>query len=120
MTRALEAVDGKKIDPEIDGGLCVADGGAFMQDGAVRLFKLLDDGARAVAGSFDDTDAFVNNDFGVGVVIGRDEGGEEGQVDGERAGGHGAASSNLGPEGFRVGLGEGCKLDVSDLRGVKA
>ena len=58
VARALEAVDGEEVDAEVDGGLRVSDGGAFVQDGAVGGFELLNDWAGAVAGSFDDRDPF--------------------------------------------------------------
>lgn len=54
------------------------DRGAFVQDCDAGGFQLRDDGARGVAGCFDDADAFGDDDGGVGVVVGWDEGGEEG------------------------------------------
>ena len=38
VSRAFEAVDGEEIDAEFDGALGVADGGAFVEDGAVGGF----------------------------------------------------------------------------------
>lgn len=66
VTRALEAVDGEEVDAQANGGLGVADGGAFMQDGAACGFELFDYGAGAVAGCFDDADAAVY--YGLGVA----------------------------------------------------
>lgn len=105
MARALEAVDGEKIDAKLDGRFGVPDRGAFVQDDDARGFELRDDGARGVAGCFDNSDAFRDDDGGVGVVVGGYEGGEEGQVDGEGGGGQGAAFTDFGPEGFGGGLG---------------
>lgn len=105
MARALEAVDGEEIDAELDGRFGVSDRGAFVQDDDARGFELRDDGAGGVAGCFDDSDAFGYDDGGVGVVVWGYEGGEEGQVDGERGGGQGAAFTDFGPEGFGGGLG---------------
>lgn len=78
MAGALEAVDGEEVDAELDGALGVPDRGAFVQDGAVGGFELGDDGAGTVAGCFDDSDAAFYDGEGVGVVVWRDEGGEEG------------------------------------------
>ncbi len=105
MAGALEAVDGEEIDAELDGRFGVPDRGAFVQDDDARGFELRDDGARGVAGCFDDSDAFGDDDGGVGVVVWGYEGGEEGQVDGEGGGGQGAAFTDFGPEGFGGGLG---------------
>ena len=118
MASAFKAINAQEIDAELDGGLGVADGSAFVKDGAAGGFQLFDDGARAVAGGFDDADAGVDDGLGVAleffspggvvevregrrevvvrtVVVGGDEGGEEGQVYGEGVGGHGAAAGDL-------------------------
>lgn len=111
MAGALEAVDGEEVDAVLDGAPGVSDRGAFVQDGAAGGFELGDDGAGAVAGRFDDADAAVDDGLGVGVVVGRDEGGEEGQVHAEGVGGHGFAALDLGAEVGGGGLGEGCELE---------
>ena len=110
VARAFEAVDREEIDAEFDCGLRVPDGGAFVQDGAVGGFELLDDWARAVAGGFDDRDAFVNDRLSVAVIVWGDESGEEGKVDAEGVLGHGSTSSNFLPKLFRGGLCEGGEL----------
>ena len=110
VTCAFEAVDGEEVDAEFDGRLRVSDGGAFVEDGAVGGFELLDYGARAVTGGFDDPDAFVDDRLSVAVVVWRDESGEEGQVDSEWILGHGSTSSNLLPKIVRGGLCEGGEL----------
>lgn len=81
------------------------DRGAFVQDHAAGGFQLLDDGAGGVAGRFDDADAGVDDGGGVAVVVGGDEGWEEGQVDAEGVGGHGAAALDLFTEVGGGGLG---------------
>ena len=110
VSRALEAVDAEEVDAELDGRLCMADGGAFVEDGAVCGLELLDDGAGRVAGRFDDRDAFVYDGLGVAVVVWRDERGEEGQIYAKGIGGHGPAATDLGTEGIGCGLREGCEL----------
>ncbi len=105
MAGALEAVDGEEVDAEGDGGSGVPDRGAFVQDGAAGSFELLDDGAGAVAGCFDDGDAGFYNSEGVGVVVGGDEGGEEGQVYGEGVGGEGFAAGDFEAKSGGGGLG---------------
>ena len=67
---------------------------------------MFDHGAGTVACRFDDADAFVDDHLGVAVVVGGDEGGEEGQVDAEGGIGHGAAAADLFTEVFWGGLGE--------------
>lgn len=81
-----------------------------MQYSAACGFQLLDHRPRAVPSRLNDLDAFVYDDLGVAVVVGGDEGGEEGQVDAEGGGGHGAASADLFAEVFGSGLREGCEL----------
>lgn len=98
MTGTFETIDGQEINPKLDRGLGMADCGAFMKDCAVGGFELLDDGTRAVAGGFDDCDAFVNNGLCVPVVVGRHKGGKEGEIDAERVFGHCSTSSNFFPE----------------------
>ena len=128
---AFESIDGQEVDPEFYSGLRVPDGGAFVDDDAAGVFELLDDRARGVSGGFDDADAGGDDGGGVGcvfgrvrdvgvvgerggwggtVVVGGDEGGEQGQVYGEGTGGHRAAAGDLGGERGRGGLGEGCEL----------
>ncbi len=92
MARALEAVDGEEVDAEVGRADGVPDRGAFVQDDAAGGFELPDHGARAVAGRFDDADPRVDDGEGVGVVVGGDEGGEEGQVHAEGVRGHGFAA----------------------------
>ena len=110
VARAFEAVDREEIHTEFDGGLRVPNGGAFVEDGAVGGFELLDDWARAVAGGFDDRDAFVDDRLGVAVIVWGDQSGEKGKVDTEWVLGHGSASSNLLPKLIRGGLCEGGEL----------
>lgn len=105
MPGALEAVDAQEIHPEIDGRLRVPDGGAFVKDGAPGCLQLLDDGPRGVSGRLDDADPGVDDCLGVAVVVGRHEGGEEGQVHGEGTLCHGAAALDLVAEVGGAGLG---------------
>lgn len=88
------------------------DGSAFVDDGAGRRggFELFDHGTGAVAGGFDDADAGVDDNLGVAVIVGGDEGGEEGEVYAEGVGGHAAAASDLFAEVFGGGLRQGCEL----------
>ena len=110
MTGALEAVDGEEVDAELGGAAGVPDRGAFVQDGAAGGFELVDHGAGAVAGGFDDADAGVDDSAGVGVVVGGVEGGEEGEVHAEGVGGEGFAAVDLSGEGGGGGLGESGEL----------
>lgn len=107
MTGTFKAVDGEEIDAELDRRLSVADCGAFMEDGAVSGFELLDKRARIVAGSLDNGDAFVNNGLRIAVVIGRNQGGKKGEVDAERVFGHLSTSLDLFPEVVGGRLGQG-------------
>ena len=95
---AFEAVNGEEVDAEVYGALRVPDRGAFVQDGAAGGFQLLYDGAGGVASCFDDGDAGVYDGLGVAVVVGWDEGGEQGQIYAEGAVGHGFAALDLGEE----------------------
>lgn len=95
MASALEAVDGEEVDAELNGALGMADGGALMQDEGADGLELLDDGARAVAGGLDDSDALVDDDLGVCAVVRRNHGGEEGDVHAEGVFGHGLAAADL-------------------------
>lgn len=104
MPRALEAVDAQEVHPELDGRLRVPDRRAFVQHDAAGGFELRDDGAGGVARRFDDAHAFVDDGLGVGVVVGRDERGEEGQVYGEGVRGEVAAAPDFGAEGGGGGL----------------
>lgn len=112
VTGTLEAIDGEEINTQLHGGLGVADGGALVEDGDARLLELLDDGAGVVAGSLDDLDALIDDDLGVGTVVGGNHGGEEGQVDTEGVLGHFAASSDFLAQVFGGGLGEGSELEA--------
>lgn len=109
----LEAVNGKEVHAELDGGLGVADCRALVQDDGAGLLQLGDDGAGVVTGGLDDLDSFVDDYLGVGAVVGGNHGGEEGQVYSEGVFGHGAASADFFAEVFGGWLGEGCELDCS-------
>lgn len=102
---ALEAVDGEEVDAEGDGAPGVPDRGALVQDGAAGGLELPDHGAGGVAGRFDDADPLVDDGLGVAVVVGGDEGGEEGQVHAEGVWGHGFAALDLFAEVGGGGLG---------------
>lgn len=128
---AFETVDGEEVDAELLGGEGVPDGGAFVQDGDVGGFEHFDDWTGGVAGRFNwmvdgsvrylyrvifngcflrtDFDAFVDDDLGVGGVVGGGERGEERDVDAEGLGGHGSAAGDFLAEVFGGGLGEGCE-----------
>ena len=110
MSRALEAVDAEEVNAKFDRGLGVADRRALVQDSGACGFELLDDGAGAVAGGFHNADFLLDDDARVGGVVGGDHGGEEGQVDAEGVGGHGAAAADFFAEVLGGGLGEGCEL----------
>lgn len=111
MTGTLEAVDREEVHAELDGGLSVADGRALVQDDGAGLLQLGDDGARIVASSLDDLDSFIDDDLGVGTVVGGNHGGEEGQVHTEGVLGHGATSADFFAEVFGGWLGKGSELD---------
>ena len=111
----FKAVDGQEVHAQLDGGLGVSDRGALVQNDNAGLLQLLDYRTRVVAGGFDDLDTFLDNHLGVCGVVGRVEGGEEGQVDAEGVLGHGAASSDFLAQIFGGGLSEGSQLD-SDIR----
>ena len=70
VTCALEAVDAEEVDAELDRAGRVPDRRAFVQDRAPGRFELLDDGARAVAGRFDDADAAVDDGLRVALQFG--------------------------------------------------
>ena len=89
----------------------MADCRALVQDDGAGFLQLGDDGAWVVTGGLDDLDSFVDDDFGVGGVVGGDDGGEEGQVHSEGVFGHGATSADFFAEVFGGWLGEGCELD---------
>lgn len=78
-----------------------------MQDGEAGRLELLDDGAGGVAGRFNDADALVNDGLGVGAIVGRDEGGEQGDVDSKGSVGEGAAAADLVAQGGGRGEDEG-------------
>lgn len=100
VTRTFEAVDGEEVDAQLDGGLGVADGSAFVEDDAVRGLELLDDRTGAVSCRLDDSDAFLDDDARVAGVVGWDQRGEECEVDAEGVLGHGPTSSDLLAEVF--------------------
>lgn len=110
MAGALEAVNGQKVDTQLDGSLGVSDGSAFVQDYYVGSLELLDDRARAVSSRLDNLDALLNDDTCVCAIVWRDHGREKGQVDAKGVAGHGAASLNLFAEVFGRGLSEGGQL----------
>lgn len=56
---------------------------ALVQDDTPGLFQLPDDWPGAVAGGLDDVDALVDDSLGVGAIIRRVEGRQEGDVDTE-------------------------------------
>lgn len=91
----------------------MADCRALVQDDDAGLLQLGDDGARVVTGGLDDLDFFVDDDLGVGGVVGGNDGGEEGQVHSEGVFGHGATSADFFAEVFGGWLSEGCELDDS-------
>lgn len=110
VPRTLETVDGEEIDAELDGRLRVADGGAFMQDGAIGRFQLADHRAWAVPGCLNNRDPFVNDGLGIASIVRRDESREEGKVHAEGVWGHLPASLDFMAEGVRGGLRESCEL----------
>lgn len=107
----LKAIDGKEVHAELDGGLCMADCCALVQDNGASLLQLGDDGAWVVTGGLDDLDTFVDDDLGVGGIVGGNDGGKEGQVHSEGVFGHGPTSADFFAEVFGGWLGEGCELD---------
>jgi hypothetical protein len=115
---AFEAVDGQEVDAELDGAEGVPDGGALVQDDAGRLGFLehLDDGAGRVAGRLDDADAFVEDGLRVARVVGRVDGGQQGEVDAEGLVRHALASSDLLAQGVGRRLGE--RREDSESAGV--
>lgn len=113
---ALEAVDGEEIDAELDGALGVADGGTLVEDDDAGFLELLDHRAGGVACRLDDLDALVNNGLGVRAVVGRNHGGEKGDVDGEGLLGETAAAADFVAESSGRGEDEG--RDDSQTAGV--
>lgn len=85
----------------------MSDRGAFVENGARGGggFELFDHRTGTVSGGFDDADAGVDDYLGVAVVVGGDEGGEEGEVYAEGVGGHAAAAGDFFAEVFGGGLG---------------
>ena len=71
MAGALKAVNGQEVHPELDGRLRVPDRRALVDDDAAGVFELLDHRPRAVAGGFDDADSGGDDCGGVGCVFGR-------------------------------------------------
>lgn len=89
----------------------MADCRALVQDDGAGLLQLGDHGSRVVTGGLDDLDSFVDDDLGVGGIVGGNDGGEEGQVHSKGVFGHGATSADFFAEIFGGWLGEGCELD---------
>lgn len=108
---ALKSVNGEEIHTQLHGGLGMADGSALVEDDNAGLLELLDNGTGVVSSGLNDLDALVNDDLGVGTVVGRYHGREESQVDTEGVLGHFAASSDFLAQVFRGGLGEGSQLE---------
>jgi len=96
----------------------VFDGGAFVEHDAAGVLELLDYGAGGVSGCFHNANARVDDGGGVGWIVWRIYGGEEGEVDAEGEGGHGLASGDFGPQGVGGGLGETCELWISLVSGI--
>lgn len=83
LPSTLEAINAQKVNTELNGTLGMADGGALVQDNAASGLEFGNDWARAVSGRLDDADAFVDDGLGVGAVVGRVDGGQQGDVDGK-------------------------------------
>jgi len=110
VARTLETVNRQEIHAELNSALRVADRGALVQHDAVVLLDVFDDGTRRVAGCLDDADAFFDGNAGIGTVVGRVHGGQEGDVDAEGLGGLGLGFADFFAQVFGRGLREGCEL----------
>ena len=110
MSGTLEAVDAQEVHAKLHRAQSVSDARALVQDhaGWVRLFQLLNDRTRRVAGGLDDSDAFIEDGLRVGGVVRRVHGGEEGKIDTEGVLGHALAFPDLFAQVVGGGLGEGC------------
>lgn len=112
VTSALEAVNREEVDTHLLGGQSVADSCALVEDGDSGGLELLDDLTGRVSSSFDwdmlgiygvrcgdaghtNLDALVNDDLGIGIVVRRNHGREEGKVHAKRLFGHGAAAADF-------------------------
>ena len=67
----LEAVNGQKVDAQLDSALGVADSGALMQHRDARLLELGDDRPGAVTRRLDNTNALINDGLRIGIVYKR-------------------------------------------------
>ena len=106
LPAALKPVNAQEIDTKLHGRLGVPDGGALVQHDAAGLLELGDDGARRVAGCLDDLDALVDDDLGIGVVVGGHKRREQRDVDTERLARHGPAPADLLAQPLRLGENE--------------
>jgi hypothetical protein len=104
---AFEAVDREEIHTKLHSAQRMPNRRALVQNHTrrVSLFQLLDDRARAVASSFDNADALVQDDLGVRGVVRGHHGGEQGEIDTERVFGHLLAAADFFAKILRRGLG---------------
>lgn len=80
---AFEAVNGQEIHTELDGALCVADGGTLVENNGASRLQLGNDWAGAVPSGFDDLHPLVDDDLSVSVVVWGHQGRQQRYVDAE-------------------------------------
>lgn len=85
----------------------------LVKNNAIRVLELLDHYSRVIASSLNYLDTFLNYHFSICIVIRRNQGREERQVDTEGVLGHRPASSDLFAEIFRSWLRQRRQLQQS-------
>jgi hypothetical protein len=129
----FESIDRQDVDSESNGGFRMSYGGgparicqpraasswkhSLVDDGDPSLLQLLDDGSRAVAGSFDDGDALLNDGLSECGIVWGIESRKQREIDTERLLGQGARLADFLPKRVWVGLGE--SIDDSQAAGVR-
>lgn len=100
---ALEPVDAQEVNTKLHGGLGMPDSGALVQDDAAGLLQLGDDGTRRVTSRLNNLDSLINGNLGISLVVWRNKGREQGDVDAERLARQLPALADFLAEAFRIG-----------------